>query len=75
MNPKMKDMYKTLMDAQGSGDVGYCSWTFFPSDARVYMNEQTDGLFLGILTVDEYLGEVQKFVDNAIATGNSPFVF
>lgn len=74
MNPKMLDMYKTLMDAQASGNVGYCSWTFFPSDARVYMNEQTDGLFLDMLTIDEYLGEVQKFVDNAIATGNSPFV-
>ncbi len=73
-NPKMLDMYKTLMDAQATGDVGYCSWTFFPSDARVYMNEQTDGLFLDMLTVDEYLGEVQKYVDNALATGNAPYV-
>ncbi len=74
MNPKMLDLYETLMSAQDSGNVGYCSWTFFPSDARVYMNEQTDALFLDFLTIDEYLSEVQKYVDNAIATGNSPFV-
>lgn len=74
MNPKMLDMYETLMAAQGSGDVGYCSWTFFPSAARVYMNEQTDGLFLDMLTIEEYLGEVQKYVDEALESGNAPYV-
>jgi len=73
-DPRLLDMYETLMAVQASGDVGYCSWTFFPSDSRVYMNEQTDALFLDMLTIEEYLTQVQTFVDNALATGNSPML-
>lgn len=72
LDERLVDMYGVLMDAQAAGNVGYCSWTFYPSDARVYMNENTDGLFLGSLTVDEYLTEVQGFVDKANADGTAP---
>ena len=67
-------MYETLMEGQSSGNVGYCSWTFVPSDARVYMNEQTDGLFLNLLTTQEYMETVQEYVDKALADGTAPLI-
>lgn len=74
IDPKLMSMYETLMEGQSSGNVGYCSWTFFPSDARVYMNEQTDGLFLNLLTTQEYMETVQEYVDKALADGTAPLI-
>ena len=72
MNPQIYEMYEILMAAQASNDVGLCSWTFFPADARVHMNENTDYLFLDMLTVEDYLAEVQGYVDAALADGTAP---
>ena len=72
MDTRMKDMYDALFDGQDSGNVGYCSWTFFPSAARDYMNENTDGLFLGTVTIDDYMAQVQTLMDEALASGDAP---
>ena len=68
----MKDMYDALFDGQESGNVGFCAWTFFPSEVESYMQENTDGLFLGTITLDDYLNQVQTLSDEAIAAGNIP---
>ncbi len=39
---------------------------------RVYMNENTDALFLGSLTVDDYLAQAQTYIDTAIADNTIP---
>lgn len=72
MDEKLLDQYKLLMDAQKNKQIGYCSWTFYPSDMRVYMNENTDALFLGSLTVDDYLAQAQTYIDTAIADNTIP---
>lgn len=72
MDEKLLDQYKLLMSAQEDKQIGYCSWTFYPSDMRVYMNENTDALFLGSLTVDDYLTQAQSFIDKAIADNTVP---
>lgn len=72
MDDKLLDQYKLLMNAQTNEQIGYCSWTFYPSDMRVYMNENTDALFLGQLSVDDYLEQAQTYIDKAIADGTVP---
>ena len=72
MDEKLLDQYKLLMDAQKNNQIGYCSWTFYPSDMRVYMNENTDALFLSSLTVDDYLAQAQTYIDTAIADNTIP---
>ena len=72
MDEKLLDQYKLLMDAQKNNQIGYCSWTFYPSEMRVYMNENTDALFLGSLTVDDYLAQAQTYIDTAIADNTIP---
>lgn len=72
MDEKLLDQYTLLMDAQKNNQIGYCSWTFYPSEMRVYMNENTDALFLGSLTVDDYLNQAQTYIDAAIADNTIP---
>ncbi len=74
MDEKLIFMYEVLDRAQKENKIGYCSWTFFPSDTRVYMNENTDALFLGSLTVEDYLNKAQESIDAAIAEGSTPVI-
>lgn len=74
MDQKLYDQYQLLMDAQKENRIGYCSWTFYPSEMRVYMNENTDALFLGSLTVEDYLVKAQTYIDQAIADNTVPIL-
>lgn len=72
MDPKMYDQYKLLMDAQANKQIGFCSWTFYPSDMRVYMNENVDSVFLGVLSVDDFMKNAQQYLDKALESGAAP---
>ena len=72
LDPQLFDQYKLLMDAQEENKIGYCSWTFYPADMRTYMNENTDSVFLGALTLDDYLATAQTYVDAALEAGTVP---
>ncbi len=72
MDAKLMDQYELLMRAQDENKIGYCSWTFYPSEMRVYMNENTDSLFLDVLTVDEYMENAQGYIDAAREAGTIP---
>ncbi|SHO46073.1 extracellular solute-binding protein [Anaerocolumna xylanovorans] len=72
IDEKLNNQYKLLMDAQTNNQIGYCSWTFYPSDMRVYMNENTDALFLELLSVDDYLAKAQTYIDKAITDKTIP---
>lgn len=72
MDAKLLDQYKLLMDAQKNNQIGYCSWTFYPAEMRVYMNENTDAVFLGELSLDDYLANAQTYIDEALEAGTVP---
>lgn len=72
MDQKLVDLYSTLDTAMDNKNVGFCSWTFYPAQSRVYMNENTDSCFLGKLTVKDYLTNAQAFIDEAIKNGTAP---
>lgn len=74
MDEKLLFMYEVLDKAQKENKIGYCSWTFFPSDTRVYMNENVDALFLESLTVEDFLNKAQESIDAAIAEGSTPAI-
>jgi len=72
--PNVIDMYTDIITAMNANDVGFCAWTFFPSDMRVYMNENTDNMFMGVLTPQEFMTQAQTFIDKALADGTAPVV-
>ena len=71
-NPKMVEMLSTLNDKMASGKISYSTWTFFPQDTRIYLYEQIDNVFLGNMTMDEFLNGAQELLDKAIAEGTVP---
>ena len=72
MDRRMVEMYDILMNAQIKGNTGLCAWTFYPSDVRVYMNEQTDALFLGRLSVRDYQARIQSLMEANLRAGTVP---
>lgn len=72
MDEKLMAQYELLISAQLNNQIGYCSWTFYPSEMRVYMNENTDSMFLDMLTVEDYLATSQTYIDAAIEDGTIP---
>lgn len=72
IDPKIYQMYEVLMAAQASNDVGLCSWTFYPADVRIYMNENTDRLFLDMLSVEDYMTKAEELVKVALDEGSAP---
>jgi raffinose/stachyose/melibiose transport system substrate-binding protein len=72
MDKKLYNQLEVLLQAQKDNEIGYCSWTFYPADQRVYMNENVDSMFLGQLSLDDFLKESQTYIDAAIADGTVP---
>ncbi len=74
MPEKTAYMLNLTIDSQNTGNTGYCLWTFFPQNTRLYLYETLDGVLLDQLTMDEYLTEAQAILDTDIAEGNVPRV-
>lgn len=72
IDSKKLKMYDMLFKAQESGEIGYCTWTFWPPKTRNYLMENIDGVFLGQTTLDVYLDKMQKIFDEELAAGKVP---
>ena len=66
------DKLELTEKAMEEGNVGHCTWTFFPQDVRIYMYEKADAYLMGDLALEDYLSEMQKMLDVHIANGTVP---
>ena len=72
MEPKMAHITNLMLDAQEEGNIGYCLWTFFPQNTRIYLYEKLDGVLLKEISLEQYLEEAQAILDADIEQGNVP---
>ena len=72
VDEKVLHMNEVMTTASTNGNIGYCSWCFWPSDARTYMNENFDGVLLGSMSVEDYMANTQEYIDKGIETGATP---
>jgi len=72
MHPDVAIMNSVMLDAMADNRIGWCAWTFFAVDVRTYMNENTDGLFMGLVSMDEFIDEIQRISDAAVAADEIP---
>jgi raffinose/stachyose/melibiose transport system substrate-binding protein len=72
LDEKVLNMNKVMVDSSAAGNIGYCAWTFWPADARTYMNENFDAVLLDQITSKEYMAGAQEYIDAAIADGSTP---
>lgn len=71
-NEKIEHMNQVMFETSEENKIGYCSWAFWPADARIYMNENFDAVLLGQLTPEEYMANTQQYIDAAIEEGSTP---
>ena len=64
-----------LYGKMGSGEVSYCTWTFFPQETRTYLMENIENVYLKQITLDEYLNNAQEILNNDISQGLVPPLF
>lgn len=69
MDPRTKDFYVTLMNAQ---DVGYTTWTFWPPKSHTYIVEGMDKVITGASTPEEYLQGLDEVFQKELAAGVVP---
>lgn len=74
MDEKVLHMNEVMAEASADNKIGYCSWSFWPTDARTYMNENFDAVLLGSLTPQEYMANTQPYIDEALEKGTTPIL-
>jgi len=74
MDEKVLHMNEVMGEASADNIIGYCSWSFWPSDARTYMNENFDAVLLGSLTPQEYMANTQQYIDEGLEEGSTPIL-
>ena len=74
MDEQVLHMNEVMGEASADNIIGYCSWSFWPSDARTYMNENFDAVLLGSLTPQEYMANTQQYIDEGLEEGSTPIL-
>lgn len=69
MNQNMVRMLDIMSQAGEDDKIGYTLWSFFPGKTTIYLYENISGVFLNTISVDEYMEEAQKLLDQEIAGG------
>jgi ABC-type glycerol-3-phosphate transport system substrate-binding protein len=68
-----KDSRKMLEALQAvtkdPSNVSYAPWAFYPTKTNVYLMNKLDALFYNQLSLDDYLNNAQKILDQELADG------
>src|SRR5690606_348794 len=55
IDPRMAELLADFSQASEDGRYGYTTWTFFPPKTDAYIYEEIEKVWVGDLTVEEYL--------------------
>jgi ABC-type glycerol-3-phosphate transport system substrate-binding protein len=69
MNKDVKNLMSTMTTAVNDGKAGYTLWTFYPGKVTTYLYENIEKVNYGTLTIDEFLLNAQKVLDEELAGG------
>ncbi|WP_217587263.1 ABC transporter substrate-binding protein [Lentibacillus saliphilus] len=58
--PITKDIFNEITSYMEKDQVGYASWTYWPPSANYYLWDNIEAVFIGQMSVDELLDQVQK---------------
>ena len=72
LDEKVLQTNEVMTKAASEGNVGYCSWCFWPAQARVYMNENFDAVLLGTMSPEDYMKNTQEYIDKGLEDGSTP---
>ena len=70
LDPHYVEMFDILLDAMETNNVGYCTWTYWPPATDTYAWNNLESLYLGQISRDEYLKNLQEKFDEDVENGN-----
>lgn len=69
LDPHIAKTYDMLSQAMAEKKTGYAAWTYWPPNTETYLWDNLDSVFLGQLSVENYLENAQKEADKDKADG------
>jgi raffinose/stachyose/melibiose transport system substrate-binding protein len=71
-DPRTARIYTAYAEAAAAGHYGYTTWTFFPNDMGVAVNDDIQRVLQGSMTPEEYMQNLQDLYTQAVADGTVP---
>lgn len=71
-DPRTARIYEEYANAASEGRYGYTTWTFFPNNMSQAVNEEIQKVFLGTMTPEEYMTNLQSLYEEAVAENAVP---
>lgn len=70
MNEVDKEVLSTLENSQSNLEsAGFVMWTYWPAETRQYMMDNIENVYLGNLTVEDYLEKTQSIFEKEFESG------
>ena len=70
MNEVDKEVLSTLENSQNNLEsAGFVMWTYWPAETRQYMMDNIENVYLGNLTVEDYLEKTQSIFEKEFESG------
>jgi raffinose/stachyose/melibiose transport system substrate-binding protein len=72
VDPRIASAFDAFADASNAGNYGYTTWTFWPPRSDVYIYEEVERIWVGQITVEEYLEGLNTLFAEELAAGDIP---
>jgi raffinose/stachyose/melibiose transport system substrate-binding protein len=71
VDPRMAAITADMAAASDDGRYGYTTWTFFPPKTDVYIYEEIEKMWVGDITVEEYLAGLDQVFQQELEAGET----
>ena len=72
LDPRVARVYAELSDASANDRYGYTTWTFWSNAGFNYIIEEIERVWVGEITVEEYLEGLDTLMNAELEAGNLP---
>lgn len=71
LDPRMAEVYADFAKASDENRYGYTTWTFFPPKTDQYIFEEIEKVWVGDMTVEEYLAGIEAEFQQEMQAGET----
>ena len=71
VDERIQRFHAAFAEATGAGNYGYANWTFWPGPANTNLRVEIEGVWEGIVSIDDYLAAHQVVWDALFESGST----
>lgn len=69
---RMIRCFEYMGEGMASGNIGYCTWTFWPPKTDAFQYQNLDSVVLDRMSIEDYLASSQEIFEQELAEGRVP---